>query len=563
MFFDISLYFAFLIFLIGLIYRVSLWFKIDFLSDGGRLSSATKAGVVLATIFKTVFSTRIFLFLYSFIVDGLLQVRVLKAGFLRWFMHFSIFAGFMLLIVMHVFDETITQKFFIDYASTLNPFMFLRNLLGLLVLIGLAIAIYRRLFLGGLKTRSNNADYIAIALTAVIIVSGFLLESVKIVSEPVYDRMIEEYSDIEEEDESAALKVYWEKEFHVVFSVMPEAVDDEMFEAGIELHEDTCASCHTKPAAAFVSFPVMKVIKPFALYFNDIRADLILFYIHYLSAFLALALLPFTKAFHLISTPLSMSLNRISKGDTESNEAKSVKRMIELDACVHCGSCTSVCSVGPIFNVIGNDTILPSEKISAVGEFVKGKTNFKTNNGLLEGSVICTDCYRCNDICPAGIDLRDIWNTSKAALERSGYVQPHDLVKQKTMHEWHEVFEKDKPVETYNEIPKTSIVKIIDNPEFFSNCIQCTTCANVCPVVENSDGSSHDAGMSPQQVMNFLRLEMKDMALVSGLVWNCVTCYMCQEHCPREIPVADIIAEFRNQGFVKLNDLAISGEIQE
>ncbi len=560
MLFDISLYFSLLIFCTGLIYRISLWFRLDFVSDKEDKSALRRAGVVLLNVFKTIFSIKIFLFLYSFIVDGLLQVRILKAGFIRWFMHFSIFAGFMLLVVMHVFDETITATFFIDYASTLNPFMFLRNLLGLFVLIGLIIAICRRLFSGKMKSLTNGADYLAIALTAVIILSGFLLESVKIVSEPVYDDMVEEYSDIEDDDEAEALKAYWAKEFSVVFSDTPDFSDNELYESGLELHEDNCASCHTKPTAAFVSFSLMKLIKSFALYLNEVRADKFLLAVHFLSAFIALALLPFTKAFHLISTPLSMSLSRVFKEPYNSPESRSVKRIIGLDACIHCGSCTSVCSVGPIFNVLDNDTILPSEKINTIGQMVKSKADYYTNHLLLEGSMVCTNCYRCNDICPAGIDLSDIWNTATEQLELNGHAKPHNLVKQKTMHQWSEIFDNKKAVgsESIIDNENTNITKIIDNPEFFTNCVQCTTCANVCPAVENSDGTSHDAGMSPQQVMNFLRLEMKDMALVSGLTWNCVTCYMCQEHCPREIPVADIIGELRNQGFVKLRNIETS-----
>lgn len=560
MLFDISLYFALLIFCFGLVYRVSLWFRLTLVADEEKKPAWRRAGVVLLNVFKTLFSLKLFQFLYSVVVDGLLQVRTIKSGFYRWFMHFSIFAGFMLLVVLHVFDETITMTFFPDYASTLNPFMFLRNVFGLFVLIGLAIAVFRRMVSAKLKGLTSGADILALVLTAVIIMSGFLLESVKIVSEPVYNDMIDEYSDIEDEDEAEALKAYWAKEYSVVFSSPPDLSDMDLIETGAELNEDNCAACHTKPEAAFISFSLMKLIRSFAVYLNEVRADTFLLAVHFLSAFAALALLPFTKAFHLISTPLSMGLSRVTNHSVKTPEARLVKRIIELDACVHCGSCTSVCSVGPIFNVLKIDDILPSEKITSVGKMVKGDTDFFTNNLLLEGSMICTNCYRCNDICPAGIDLRDIWNTTMKELERTGYVQPHNLVKQKSMHEWGEAFKKLKSDDddTGNVPASTEIRKIIDNPEFFTNCVQCTTCANVCPAVENSDGKSHDSGMSPQQVMNFLRLEMHDVALVSGLVWNCVTCYMCQEHCPREIPVADIIGELRNQGFVKLREISKS-----
>ena len=564
MFFDISLYVSLIIFSAGLIFKISRWFTHGFASDS-ETRTTEKLSVVLKGIVTAVFSTKIVYFLYSFIVDGLLQVRILKTSFIRWFMHFCIFFGFILLVIMHVFDETITAALFIDYAPTLNPFMYLRNILGVMVLAGVLIAVIRRLSNKDLRRFSNLSDYFLILLTTVIIASGFFLEASKIVSEAEFDDMVTEYSDIEDEDELAALKAYWAKDFSVVFSEVPDISDGDLLEAGLEIHEDTCESCHSKPESAFGSFALVKLLKPAAQASNQLRADLFFFYIHFLSTFIAMAILPFTKAFHLISTPLSMSLNRVFKGRFASPEAVAVKRMIELDACMHCGACTRVCSVGPINKIQDADTILPSEKILGINKMVRGKGDFATNDLLLAGSIVCTDCYRCNDVCPAGIDLKDIWQAAKEDLELKGLVQPHILVKQKKMHEWGETFEKEtvSGVDVCKSSGTSDVKKIIDNPEFFSPCIQCTTCANVCPVVANTDGSSHDAGMSPQQVMNFLRLEMREMAYVSGLTWNCATCYMCQEHCPQAIPVADIICELRIQGFKKLRNLEKSGDIQE
>ncbi len=559
MFFDISLYVSLIIFSAGLLYKISGWFTHAFISDRD-LSTAAKLSAVLKGCVKAVFSTKIILFLYSFVVDGLLQIRILKTSFIRWFMHFCLFIGFILLVIMHVFDETITASLFIDYAPTLNPFMYLRNILGVMVLTGLLIAVVRRFSNRDLRRFSNVSDYFLIVLTAVIIVSGFFLEASKIVSEAEFDDMVSEYSDIEDEDELTALKAYWAKDFSVVFSEMPDISDGDLLESGLEIHEDTCASCHSKPESAFGSYALVTLFKPAAQMANNSRADLFFFYIHFLSTFIAMALLPFTKAFHLIATPLSMSLNRVYKGRFNSPEALAVKRMIELDACVHCGACTRVCSVGPIDRVQHTDTILPSEKILAIDRLVKKNGAYVTNDYLLSGSIVCTDCFRCNDVCPAGIDLKDIWQAAKEDLESKGFVQPHVLVKKNTMHEWGDILENVTPSGTGD---TSGVKKIIDNPEFFSPCIQCTTCANVCPVVANTDGTSHDAGMSPQQVMNFLRLEMADMAYVSGLVWNCATCYMCQEHCPQSIPVADIICELRTQGFKKLRNLEESEDIQE
>ena len=68
-------------------------------------------------------------------------------------MHFCIAYGFIFLLLMHALDRYVSQKLFPNYYSPelsalnpLNPFLFLRNLFGAMMLVGLAIAAYRRIF---------------------------------------------------------------------------------------------------------------------------------------------------------------------------------------------------------------------------------------------------------------------------------------------------------------------------------------------------------------------------------------------------------------------------------
>ena len=76
--------------------------------------------------------------------------------------------------------------------------------------------------------------------------------------------------------------------------------------------------------------------------------------------------------------------------------------------------------------------------------------------------------------------------------------------------------------------------------------MQCQTCTNVCPVVGASDDPTHGVQETPQKVMNLLRLGQRELALGSRMVWDCLTCYQCQEHCPESIRVADVLYELRN-----------------
>ena len=82
-----------------------------------------------------------------------------------------------------------------------------------------------------------------------------------------------------------------------------------------------------------------------------------------------------------------------------------------------------------------------------------------------------------------------------------------------------------------------------------------------CPVVAyDPDGTD----LGPHQVMNLLRLGKKEMATASPMVWNCLTCYACQELCPQGIRITDILLELRVQGQnraeqIKLTRLTFQG----
>jgi nitrate reductase gamma subunit len=138
---------------------------------------------------RTLFSTEIIKILKVILFDVLFQSRILKEDFLRWLMHMFIFAGFMLLLLMHALDKLITAKIFSNYYSTLNPFLFLRDLFGLMVLVGIAIAVYRRFVLKVPRLRNTAMDIYAILIVAVIIISGIILEGIKISSSTVFRAM--------------------------------------------------------------------------------------------------------------------------------------------------------------------------------------------------------------------------------------------------------------------------------------------------------------------------------------------------------------------------------------
>lgn len=561
MFFTITLYIALAICLIGTIWRVFNWFKFKIGSDALAISTSTRIAAAFTGIARTFFTRRIFSLLWALICDVIFQVRILKADFIRWFIHICIFGGFMMLLIMHALEDPISQQLFEDYASTLNPFMFLRNLFGAMVILGVAFALYRRIALKSYRKTTNFNDIFAIILLSIIIISGFLLEGTQIISSRIFDQMVEDYMGTDDMEEINPLKAYWDRDFDVVFSDSVIVADQMLLEEGMTLHEENCAFCHTKPSAAFISYPIAKIMKPAAKVLNETHAELILWYIHFLSCFIGLAYLPFCKFFHIFSTPVSL-LIKATEDDEKTNPANKVTRRISgLDACTHCGVCTIHCSVSPVFRINPNINIFPSEKLISVKSMVSGQ-QLETNelDAISEGSYTCTECNRCTTLCPSGINLQDLWKSTKEELTQKGFPEPHIWVKRLTAAEWADKIKAHDFSGSPEKISSHQPVSLTDNPETFSPCVQCSTCANVCPVVAASDNPSQDLDLTPQQIMNLLRMGLKDLSLGSRMLWDCTTCYLCQEYCPQGIQVTDILYELRNQAIerlkaVKQNDL--------
>jgi len=91
----------------------------------------------------------------------------------------------------------------------------------------------------------------------------------------------------------------------------------------------------------------------------------------------------------------------------------------------------------------------------------------------------------------------------------------------------------------------SDIVKSRLGGETVVSCYQCGTCASSCPVARITDK------FNPREVIKLSLLGAKEEVLSGESIWLCCSCYNCQERCPQEVKIADVIYALRNIAFEK------------
>ncbi|MDR2966827.1 MAG: CoB--CoM heterodisulfide reductase subunit C [Methanobacteriaceae archaeon] len=71
------------------------------------------------------------------------------------------------------------------------------------------------------------------------------------------------------------------------------------------------------------------------------------------------------------------------------------------------------------------------------------------------------------------------------------------------------------------------------------HCFQCGTCTGGCP-------SGRRTPYRIRQIVRKCLMGLKDEVISDPALWLCTTCYTCQERCPREIKIVEIVKMARN-----------------
>lgn len=303
--------------------------------------------------------------LWSIVTQVFGQRRTLEEKY-PGLMHFTIFWGMLVLAIgtaLATIDWDVTHLFFRFQILTgwiYVVYELILDVLGLLVIAGLCMAIYRRYISRPsrlqnfpVKALSRDDAYIIIMLTFIVL-SGYLTEGLRI----------------------AVTQPEW-----AAWSPIGSAI-----------------------AAAFLS-----IADP-----TNQTLHLVIWSLHIVTAFGVLASLPFTKLFHILSVPLNIYFRSLKPagalapavmdGGMGVKEWKQFtwKQLLDFESCTRCGRCQDVCPAYASAQVLSPRNML-----------VKLDAHLweKANGRSLHGDVVstdelwaCTTCRACVQVCPAFID---------------------------------------------------------------------------------------------------------------------------------------------------------------
>ena len=566
--FNILLGLSVIVCLVGLFLRLSIWFTQGIevasqpISPGERIKSAmtglttTVAGAKIVEVFR------------SIILDLFFQKRIFDKSFTRWLAHSLIFFGFIPLLFMHALSPILADSLFSDYQPTLTPFLFLRDFFGLMVLIGVGLAVFRRINLRDKRLKTYLSDWAALVFLAIIMLSGMMLLGGKMTSYSSFQAMTEEYGGFDEE-EQLALEAYWVVENGLESPNILQPPSEELVAQGQEVHEMNCMDCHSSNRMAFISFPLRNISQAFHGIFGDPGGVNVLLTLHLFACFGFLAWLPFSKMFHILAAPINLIIKRVT-GDELGEPANILNRqMIGLSACTHCGSCSVECSSSMFSESFNNDFILPSEKVQFLKRFAANQEkDTEIIKKMQEGLYVCTSCDRCTTICPSGINLKDLFVRSRYNLLAYGEPEATMLSHFSFPLALAQNFVDDhlKALKKVTDLFKKNLRQLADigvpisldrgeepfDNTTFKGCYSCQRCTNICPVVRSFDNPGEKLGLLPHQIMFSLGIGNVELAMGSQMIWSCSTCYLCQEHCPNQVELCDIFYRLKNGVINKL-----------
>ena len=167
-----------------------------------------------------------------------------------------------------------------------------------------------------------------------------------------------------------------------------------------------------------------------------------------------------------------------------SNQDYSVKQLLEMGACTNCQVCADVCpavsasfngELSAIYRMKGLNQVLKS-RAGLLSRLLGRKAPSKEEWKHFSDTVFrCTLCGNCEEICPVGIHLKDLWLSLRQDMVHSGhYPKKIDMIRENLVEE-HNVFAEDNEeraewVEDMDDPPDHGYIKEQADIVYFTGC---------------------------------------------------------------------------------------------
>jgi len=202
------------------------------------------------------------------------------------------------------------------------------------------------------------------------------------------------------------------------------------------------------------------------------------------------------------------------------NQNYSVRQLLEMEACTNCQICADVC---PAVSASRKGELSAVYRMEGVRRIVKSRLGLFRKlfrkKGLSEeewerfsGTTFrCTLCANCQEICPVGIRLKELWLSLRQDLVRSeAYPKKIDMIRE-NLEETRNVFAEDNEeradwVEDMRDVPDHGYLKDRAEVVYFTGCV-----ASYFPLAQKI----------PIALAGILEVAGVDFTLLGGEEWCC------------------------------------------
>lgn len=390
-------------FMAGLVWRVRKWFV-------GQAEPGTPT--VRQQLVQALRPAR----LADLIKTALFQSRLARDGF-SLVMHQAIFWGMVFLFLgtaLATVDQDFTNLLF-DWqllsGGFYRGFEFVLDVFGVVLMVGVALAAYRRYVLRPERLQAKRTGislwdaFPFLTFLALIAVTGFLVEGLRIAEGFSIQTQVAAAS--RNGPTAPAVLEQWNLRERLHMGPQRQQAELQRIAAG--------GPVFPAAAAAPVGYALGTVLAPLP---PDTARWLhqLLWWAHALLAFGLIVSVPFTKAFHLVSSPANLLLRHpapagrlpvVAEAGVRTVRDYTWRQLLQVDACTWCGKCQEVC---PGYNT--GFPLSPRDVVQGIGsQLLRTPAKANGDGASLHGSVIpaaelwaCCTCRACEEICPVQIE---------------------------------------------------------------------------------------------------------------------------------------------------------------